>query len=375
MTRCTRCLYPRTKPDLAFDANGVCSACTNFRNRPTIDWAAHKRELEAILETGKNGTGYDCIVPSSGGKDSHYQALTLIDMGARPLIVTASTDYLTPIGRANIDNLARYATTIEVTPNRSVRAKLCRLGLEMVGDVSWGEHASIFSVPFRIASSLGIPLVFFGENSQDAYGGPPGSEKSQTLTARWRSEYGGLLGLRPSDFIGQEGITAADMADYVLPNDDAMAKVTAYFLGQFIPWDSRRNAEAARLAGMRTQLPSPANFWDFENVDNLFTGAHDFLCWLKYGFGRATAQLSVDVRNGLLSRDEALPIAERRDGWFPEYYTGVSFDDGLRYMDMSRVHFLRICNAFMNKELFVEPKVEWGQQITLNEQVMQSAAA
>jgi hypothetical protein len=40
--------------------------------------------------------------------------LTLIElMGAKPLVVTAVTCHLTPIGRANIDNLARYATTIE----------------------------------------------------------------------------------------------------------------------------------------------------------------------------------------------------------------------------------------------------------------------
>ena len=161
MTRCRLCLYPDTKPDLHFQ-DGICSACRNYANRPEIDWNQRKRELVNILsDTKPNSSGFDCIVPSSGGKDSHYQVLILIGLGVKPLVVTASTDFLTPLGRANIDNLARYATTIEVTPNRSVRGKVCRLGLELVGDPCWPEHASIFSTPFRMAVALKTPLLFY----------------------------------------------------------------------------------------------------------------------------------------------------------------------------------------------------------------------
>ena len=74
-------------------------------------------------------------------------------LGAEVTVVTARTCHLTEIGRQNIDNLARYARTIEVTPNMTVRAKLNRLGLELVGDISWPEHAAIFSTPFSVAAS------------------------------------------------------------------------------------------------------------------------------------------------------------------------------------------------------------------------------
>ena len=142
-----------------------------------------------------------------GGKDSTYQALTLLDLGADVTVVTATTCHLTEIGRANIENLARYAKTIQVTPNRTVRAKLNRMGFVLVGDVSWPEHVAIFTTPFRIASVLGISLIFYGESPQNQYGGPIGTEEANKLTRRWRSEFGGFLGLRPSDLVGQEGIT------------------------------------------------------------------------------------------------------------------------------------------------------------------------
>src|SRR5882672_7973777 len=115
MNRCKRCVLPETRPDTAF-VDGVCAACIAFERRPRIDWATRKEQLLALLARAKNiararGNAYDCIVPSSGGKDSHYQVLTLLELGACPLVVTASTCHLTAIGRENIDNLARYATT------------------------------------------------------------------------------------------------------------------------------------------------------------------------------------------------------------------------------------------------------------------------
>lgn len=358
LTRCRSCCMPTTRPDTAF-VDGECSACVNHKHRPDIDWKAREAELIRILETApKNGSGYDCIVPSSAGKDSTYQVLRLIELGARPLVVTASTCYLTEVGRKNIDNLARYATTIEVTPNRTVRAKLNRLGLEMVGDVSWPEHVSIFTAPFHAAVNFGISTIIYGENPQACYGGPIGTESAQRMTLRWRSEFGGFLGLRPADLIGIDGITEADMRDYMLPTDDKLSPVTAYWLGQFEEWDSRRNLQRSAEAGMIQPLPTPANWWPGENVDNAMTGLHDHFGYLKYGYGRLCAQISVDIRNGLMSRDEAMEIVRERDGLFPMEYMGVQLQDVVHTLwpDLdiveawARLHSARL--KFMNWDLF-----------------------
>lgn len=328
MNRCIRCVIPDTRPDTAF-VDGVCSACIAYAKRPQIDWDARKAELLQLLDKH----GGRCIVPSSGGKDSTYQALTLLGLGADLTVVTATTCHLTEIGRANIDNLARYARTIEVTPNRKVRAKLNRLGLQLVGDISYPEHVSIFTTPFRVARDMGISLLFYGESPQNQYGGPLGTEEGRQLTRRWRSEFGGFLGLRPSDLVGQEGITERDMQDYVLPQDD---KAEAYFLGQFIPWDSHQNAEVAMAAGMRAELPSKANWWEWENLDNAQTGLHDHMMFRKYGFGRLAAQVSVDIRAGRMSRSMAMDLVQWRDGLFPEEYAGVPVEEVLERIGMTR---------------------------------------
>lgn len=337
---------PDTRPDVPFDESGQCQACTNFQNRPAIDWDARKAALLALLDRFDGRV----IVPSSGGKDSTAQVLTLLDLGADVTVVTARTCHLTPTGRANIDNLARHARTVEYVPNMTVRAKLNRLGLELVGDISWPEHAAIFSTPFRAANEMAIPLIMYGECPQQEYGGPMGSEQALQMTSRWRSEFGGFLGLRPRDFVGMQGITARDMEDYELPTN--IDGIEAHFLGQYIPWDSHRNANSAIKAGMQAAIPCEANWWPAENLDNAQTSVHDFFGWLKYGYGRGCAQISVDIRSGRISRQDAMAWVRAHDGLFPETYAGVSIDEVLDRIGMTRLDLAKIMDRFTSWDMF-----------------------
>jgi len=357
MNRCRLCVIPDTRPDTPF-VDGVCSACRSFERRPKVDWPARELEfLEILSRYDDPPSGYDCIVASSGGKDSHWQALKVIELGFKPLLVTATTCMLTKMGRANIDNLARFADTLEVTPNRTVRASLNRLGLELVGDISWPEHATIFSTPWRIAQAMGIPIVLYGENPQEAYGGPAGTEEARRMTTHWVSEFGGFLGLRAQDLIGKHGLTAADLQPYqpVARAEVEAAGIQVLFMGAYFRWDSSLNARVAKDHGMQQVLPCMANWWSAENLDNAMTGLHDHFMYRKYGYGRAAAQASVDVRRGALSRTQALEIVRDRDGFFPLQYGGIEFASILRRIDMTEGRFMEVLNSFTNAELFVDP--------------------
>lgn len=342
MIRCRTCLMPETRPDTQF-TDGECSACISYRKRATIDWGAREKRLLDLLDQHHG----DCIVASSGGKDSHWIALKLLEIGAHPIAVTATTCMLTDIGRKNIDNLARYVPTIEVTPNRTVRAKLNRMGLVLVGDISWPEHVSIFTTPFRMAQALGRHLIFYGENPQEAYGGPDGADAAFELTPRWRSEFGGFLGLRPPDLVGKEGITYGDMSEYMFP---AQCDAKAYFLGQFYPWDSHRNAITATEHGMLSKLPTPANWWIWENLDNAMTGLHDYMMFRKYGYGRGCAQISVDVRSRRAGRLFAEGWVKLHDGLPPDIYMDIPLDAVLDRIGMKKYELDEVLNRFTNLE-------------------------
>ena len=78
---CKKCLYPNTKPNLFFNSEGVCSACTSFEERQKIDWGKRESEFHKLIANNKVSGNYDCIIPVSGGKDSFYQTWLLKKLG------------------------------------------------------------------------------------------------------------------------------------------------------------------------------------------------------------------------------------------------------------------------------------------------------
>src|SRR6185436_3094246 len=354
---CTRCVMPHTKPDLHIDEQGVCSACRAFEKRREVDWDARRATLAGLLERYRNkGSNWDCIVPVSGGKDSTYQVVRMLQLGVNPLCVTATTCDLSAIGRKNIENIKRLGVDyVEFSPNPVVRGKLNRIGLTEVGDISWPEHVGIFTIPVRAAVQYGVPLIVWGENSQNEYGGPAAAAENNVLTRRWLEEFGGLLGLRVSDLSATYGIDPRHLLPYQYPSDDDLQRVgvTGLFLGHYLPWDGLSNALIAQANGfLSLGRAVEGSMVDYENLDNHQTGIHDYFKFLKFGFSRATDIACLHVRRSRISRQDALEIVRKRDGKFPWTYLGKPLEQILDPLSMSVEEFQKVCDKFTNKKIF-----------------------
>jgi len=355
---CKKCVMPSTKPDLHLDDTGVCNACRSFEARKEVDWAARRVELQNILSKYRrpDGSNWDCIVPVSGGKDSTFQVVQILQLGLNPLCVTATTCDLTELGRRNIENIKRLGVDyVEMSPNPLVRAKLNRIGLLQVGDISWPEHVGIFTVPVRAAVQFNVPLIIWGENSQNEYGGPAAAADNNVLDRRWLEEFGGLLGLRVTDLIGQEGLSRKDLIPYIYPEDSELQRVgvTGLFLGHYLPWDGLSNALIAQAYGFEVSpTPTLGSMVNYENLDNYQTAIHEYFKFLKFGFGRATDHACLHIRRGRLTREMGLSIVKRLDGKFPWEYLGKPLAETLRPLEMSVDEFVKVCDRFTNKKIF-----------------------
>lgn len=354
---CFRCVMPHTKPDLHIDEEGVCNACRSVEKRKEIDWEQRRRELLELLEKyRRHGSNWDCIVPVSGGKDSTYQVIRMLQLGLNPLCVTSTTCDLADIGRKNIENIKRLGVDyVEFSPNPIVRAKLNRIGLTEVGDISWPEHVGIFTIPVRAAVQFNVPLIVWGENSQNEYGGPAAAAENNTLTRRWLEEFGGMLGMRVSDLSETYGIEPRHLLPYQYPSEEELQRVgvTGLFLGHYLPWDGLANALIAQANGFRTfDKPVEGSMVNYENLDNHQTGIHDYFKFLKFGFSRATDIACLHVRRGRITRQDALEIVKARDGKFPWTYLGKPLKDILEPLDMSIDEFIKVCDRFTNKKIF-----------------------
>ncbi len=356
---CNKCLFPETKPDLSFDDHGVCYACIAAEEKwKGIDWKQREMEFHEIVNYYKKKEGeigYDCIIPVSGGKDSTYQAYFMKEVcGMNPLCVCFETTYVTDLGRQNLDNLSKMGMdVIHFKKNDAVYKKMVIESFKRVGDEMWPNHIGIFTIPVMIAVKFNIPLIIWGENSQQEYGGPNlDSVKNRVLNRKWLEEFGGLLGHRIQDMIGVEGITEKELTPYIYPSDEEIEKVgvTGLFLGSYFFWDARKQLEIVKKYGfqLKEDGPTEGTYTNYENIDEKLVSLHDYLKYVKYGFGRATDHANIDIRNNRISREEGLELVKKYDGKYPHF--GVkSF---VEYSGMSKNEIDEIIDSFTNPVLF-----------------------
>lgn len=355
---CKKCIMPNTKPDIEFNSSGVCSGCISFDKRKEINWEERSNKFLKIIDEYKKKSNnyYNCIVPCSGGKDSHYQILKVLELGMNPLAVNASTDKLSELGRHNLDNIKKLGVDlIEVNTDKVLRRKINKFTLETAGDISWAEHLTIFTIPVKVAVWMKIPLIIWGENSQNENGGPIETIDAINLDRRWLEEFGGLLGLRVSDIIDILNIPEEKMYLYTYPSDEELKKsrINGIFLGQFYPWDGVSNFELAKKNGFKEYHKAlEGSIVSYENLDNLQMRVHDYFKYLKYGYDRVTDWCCWHIRRKRLTRSEALKINFEKSGKFPNKYMGVDLKEVLNDIDCTLEEFKLICDKFTNKKIF-----------------------
>lgn len=355
MQYCEKCIMPSSRPEQVFK-NGICDACYSAEDKhEKIDWDRRNLEFEEILKKYRgNGTYYDCIIPVSGGKDSCYQAITMRDKyKMNPLCVTHTPCDLTEVGIQNLNFLRDQGfDLIQVSANRMNYKELVRIGFFKLGDCCWPEHIGIFTAPIRIAVNYKIPLLIWGENSQFEYGGPATHKENNYLDRNWLEQFQ-MSGHRLEDTV-HDGIDFNNIKTLHYPSDQEIKEVgvTGLFLGYFEKWDSKRNTELCCNLGwsMNPTGPVEGAYNAIENLDCKWIGGlHDYMKFIKYGFGRATDQICIEIRAGRMTRDQGIEALQNTDeGKIPMKYV----PDFLSYLNITLEEFLENLDKFTNKMIF-----------------------
>ena len=369
MKYCKNCIMPETRPDQYLNNAGVCNGCLSYDYQEKIDWGKRKNELLRIINEKKlDKNKWNCVVPGSGGKDSTYQIIKARELGLNPVFVTASTCDLSEIGRKNLKNIKKIGfDVIEISNNAKVRSRINKIGLELLGDISWPEHVSIFTAPVKFALAYNIPLILWGENPQLEYGGPDSSLNNSILDQKWMEEFGGLIGFRVSDLIENHSFKKNELEIYDYPNEDILKKksILGIFLGYYERWDALRNYEVSKNNGFSAYEPELEGcYFNFEKIDNHQHGIHDYFKFLKFGFARATDQLCYMIRRNKITRENALELVKKLEGKYPKSYMGKSLGKILSKISMTEEEFIKICDNFTNKKIF---KTDQGGKLIKDE--------
>jgi N-acetyl sugar amidotransferase len=324
---CQRCCYPENaQPSIIFDEQGVCSGCRVVESRPSIDWAERERWLVELLDEYKSKAKaarnpYDCIIPVSGGKDSHYQAyLMKVKYGMNPLFVTYNHLYNTKVGLRNLENMFRKFSCdlIRFSTNPDSARRISRYMLEKIGDVTWHYHAGIMTFPIQIAVKFKIPLMIWGEEGFSELTGMFNQDDMVEFTKKKRQEHD-MRGFEPEDLLNQPDspFELRDLAPFFYPSDEEIEQVglRGIYLSNYISWNAKAHCEQMiREYDFETARERDRTFNIYDKLDDVHAnGVHDYLKYLKFGYGRATDDASTEIRHGRLTREEAIDLVVKHD--------------------------------------------------------------
>lgn len=321
MRYCQRCLMPSTKPHIVFDASGVCGGCRAHDRKKQliegIDWRARAKAFDEVLESARarGAPLYDVLVPVSGGKDSITQVHHLLNRGLRILAVNVDYGIKTEIGWRNLTVINRMgANLITYQPEPDLHWELIRIGLMEHGDPDLMSHTLLHGFPLHVAKQFEVPLVLLGENSAFEYGGDEGVGASAFMTRDWFSNYAANNGQDASFVAATYGIEAKRLKTYDFPDDLEASGVTATFMSHYFYWDSHEHLATAQKYGFeQLEEPMEGTYRTYVGIDEKIHRIHQYLKVLKFGYGRATDHACEDIRNGRLTREEALELVREHD--------------------------------------------------------------
>jgi len=355
---CTKCVVSNQRPKISFDKKGVCSACRYAEEKNTkIDWNLREKELKELLLKYRSKDGsYDCIVPSSGGKDSGYVAYQLKNIyGMHPLTVTWAPFIYTDIGWKNYINFkdAGYDNLL-FFPNGILHRKLAKTAFIYKGDAwepfAYGQKA----FAFHIALKFNIPLIFYGENGNVEYGGSTkNTEKPYESVKEWEELYFKGAGI---DRILAQGLESGilhrtdfrdnDFYIYKTPNLDGIKKLglQMHWMSYYKKWIPQENYYTAveYTKFCANPIRTEGTYSKYASIDDKLDGFHYYMAYIKFGIARTTADASHEIRDGHITREEGISLVRRYDGEFPQRY----FKEFLNYISMSEEQFWDVVNYY-----------------------------
>lgn len=351
MRICKRCIQPDTRPGIYFTDNGICGACLWEDEKKTINWTQREMELQEIADWAKHNTktNYDCVIGVSGGKDSTKQALTARDrLGLRCLLVNSEPEGITEIGKHNIENLKNLGfDVLSLRPNPKIMKRLMKRDFyKYLNPVKITEY-SLWSSAYIIADQLNIPLIIQGENGGLTLGTRLtglGTDSDALKANETNTMASGL-----EEYLEVEGVSEKDLFMFRYNRKKLQEKgIRGIWLQYYLKeWSFRGNAEFSKQHGLKWRPDnfdpdSIGTYVPFSQLDSDLVQVNQMLKCIKFGFGQCMDHVCYDLRDGRITKDEAIKLVKQHDGKCSDYYIKLFCD----YIEITIEEFWRVVDQF-----------------------------
>jgi hypothetical protein len=172
LRRCVSCILPENYPGISFDQNGVCSFC---RSKKPLEYKGIKKlkeDIDAILQKFPDRE-YDCILGTSGGRDSTYLMYLLTqELKLKTLAFFIDHDYIPDHTRENVKAIAKKSgADIVIDKSKCLgrcfphqyRAWKKRPTAKTISALCMGCKSTVIRSYYKVAIKHKIPVLIAGE--------------------------------------------------------------------------------------------------------------------------------------------------------------------------------------------------------------------
>ena len=361
------------KKTISFDQNNISESWYYSRKKRNINFRTREQKLLRLLDKhrGKHGE-FDCIVPGSGGKDSCFAAHVLKNKyGMSPLTVTWQPILYTDYGYQNYKNWLHYGKFINIKSNR----KECVMkAITKEATLNLMHPFQTFMLgqknfPIKVALKNKIPLIFYGEN--EAEHGNPIADNNTSLRKKSYFTYKNLdqiyLGGRTiKSLLKKYRFKFKDLEDFLPSKEEEIISnnIEVHYLGFYIKWIPQETYYySVENCGFRPRpFRTQGTYSKYNSIDDKIDDLHYYTTYIKFGIGRATYDVSQEIRNDHLNIEEGKKLIKKYDGEFPDRY----FDEIIKYLDIKKDTFFKVLNKFRSPHLWVKIKNKWFLRHTAN---------
>jgi hypothetical protein len=274
--------------------------------------------------------------------------------------VNSEPEGITEIGRHNIENLKNHGFDVfSIRPNPVVMKKLIiRDFYKYLNPVKITEY-TLWCSSYIVADQFNIPLIIQGENAGLTLGisltglGKDSdalkANQTQSLSTGWE------------EYIG-DGVEEKDLFLYHYDAEKLAKKgIRGIWLQYYLKeWSFRRNAEFSKEHGLwwrpdNFDPNSIGTYSPFSQLDSDVVQVNQMLKCIKFGFGQCVDHACYDIRDGYITRDEAIDLVLRYDGKCADIYIKQFCD----YIGISVEKFWELANKYRGPMWTKDSNNQW----------------
>lgn len=298
---CTRCVMDITAQDIIFDNKGHCNYCKNFlfklKNKK-------KKDLNLLIQKIKSdnkNNQYDCIVGLSGGVDSSYTLVKVVEMGLKPLAVHMDNGWNSELAQNNIENLVKLLGVdlyTKVLDWEEYKVMMNSFFASDVIDIELLMDNAMYSVNYMTAKKENLKFILSGSNTSTEGMEMPKNMNWIKFDKKNIKEI--IYKFGKNKIKDYPVIGLMDLVKYILWN-----KINWVYFLDYFDYEKKKATE---------YLVSKYNFkpYKYKHYESIFTRFYQgYILPQKFKIDKRTLHLSTLIITNQLTRENALKLLSK----------------------------------------------------------------